>query len=713
MIPLTFEKILNDLSFNVIDTKKAYEEVSQKEKMKRINYYAHIENISKEPLKDGQLQELNAIVGILQILYNSSIGSPVSDSTYDILQEMLIDLGIPRLSGSIEINGTSKLEHTYRNLRGTLDKVYYLFPDEKRTNRSRKSLDEWIKSAENLYEKNTGKRINLNDVKVILQGKYDGASCVLEIGNNKMTWLTRGHTGTNKASDVSHIMNIFNNLYSEYSDSGIKFEVMVTEENKDRINELYRNREYKNSRQIVTATLNSNEADFKADYLYPVPLRVMKKGDEVERIHPDHIRKFPTKICKFSDRDIIKDFANNNKWVIVNGMRFRTDGVVITILDDEIQKALGRDKDINQFEVAYKFTEEKAVTKIKNVKFETSMFGFITPVAVFNDVVLKGNTINHASLSNKERFDELDLHYGDEINVLYDIIPYVTKDINNRNPRGRRIEFVKNCPACGSELDLDVVQVQCNNRNCRSRIVGRILNYCNNLRIQNIGYSTLEDLHLAGLLKKGIRSLYKLKKKTFEMEEIEGFGRLKTRKIVSEIESRRRLKDWELLGSIGIESLSMKTFQSIFSKIKYSDFIDMIFNKSFDVLYSKLVVIGGMGEIRSKLLIRYFKDGEYRNELLKLAEELSIQETYGEDSTSKGRIVFSGCRPSEKELKQLQDWSWEPSESLTKSSKYLVIPDANYESSKVVKAREYGIKIIPAGTNLIRTLKLAIPNLIK
>lgn len=692
---MTFEKILESLTFDNITLKEACEEIKKKDKWKTVNYFIHKKNINKEPLKDGELSQLNALVGILQILYNSDIGSPVSDDNYDTLQEMLIDLGIPRLTGSVEINSANKMNHQYINLRGSLDKVYYLYPTEKRTNKSRKYLDEWIKAVEARYEKITGKKINLNEQRVILQGKYDGASCVLE-AEDKMLWLTRGDTRNNKASDITHIMNIFNNLYSDSKGHGIKFEVMVTEENKDRINELYRdkNKQYKNSRQIVTATLNSNEPDFKADYLYPVPLRIIKKGETIEQIHPDHIAKFPTQICKLSDRDAIRKFANENKWVLINGMRFRTDGVVITITDPEVQKVLGRDGDVNCFEVAYKFTEESAITKVIDIRFETSMFGFIAPVAVFNTVILKGNSVDHATMSNRERFDELDFHYGDTAKILYDIIPYITKGENPPGmKRGRKIEFVKNCPSCGSELDLDVVEVQCHNRECRSRIVGRILNYCANLRIQNIGYQTLEDLYLAGLLKKGIKSLYKLKKKTFEMEEIDGFGKLKTRKIIAEIESKRRLKDYEFFGSIGIESLSIKTFQGIFQKIKYSEFIDMINLKNFNLLMTKLMLVDGMAEGRSTILVNYLKDTEYRTEIQKLIEELSIQETYGQIKTSKGKIVFSGIRPEEL-MTKLEQKGWEISTSLSSKTSYLVVNDESEETTKLVKAKEIGVPII-------------------
>jgi len=88
---MTFQKILNDLSMDLLSVKDAYSEMSSKEKMKRINFYSHINDIRKDPLTDGQLQELESIVNVLQILYNSAVGSPVSDYTYDILQEILVE----------------------------------------------------------------------------------------------------------------------------------------------------------------------------------------------------------------------------------------------------------------------------------------------------------------------------------------------------------------------------------------------------------------------------------------------------------------------------------------------------------------------------------------------------------------------------------------------------------------------------------------------
>lgn len=710
---MTFEKMLNDLTMNLIPAKQAFEEVCQKDKLKTINYYAALRNIAKEPLKDAQLQELQAIVGVLQTLYNSTMGSPIDDSTYDTLQEELIDMGIPRLTGSIEINDATKVGHKHTQLRGTLDKVYYLTPNEPRTNKSRKYLDDYLRSIARTYQERTGKKIDPNKIRIIVQPKFDGVSAVEE-KEKKPIWITRGNTQSNLASDVSKIMNIFNDIYAHEPDgTGIKYEVMMTEENLARVNSLYRQVQYKNSRQIVISIFNSGEADFKADYLYPVPLRIVYPGEDIESVHPDLIRDFPTLECTFGDRELIRDFANKHHYVTHKGMRFRTDGAVMTILDKDICRVLGRDNDINNFEIAYKFTEEKAYTKVKDVEFYVSEFGYVTPVLVVNDVILKGNTVNHISLSNKERFDELGLCYGDTVKVLYDIIPYVTLDaMCKKNPNGRKIEFTKKCPMCKQPLDLSAVQVQCKNPDCPSRRIGRVLNYCANLRIKNIGWSTLQTLYDVGLLDDGILSLYKLRKKVILIEDLEGFGKLKTKKMIAEIEAKRRLKDWEFFGSLGIGGLSLKTFQLIFGEIKLQEFLDMIRLKNFDLLTAKLTAISGMGNLKAERLVEYFKEPKAQKDLNKLLREVKLFPTYG-TRLAKGRICFTGCRPSEELRSFLINHGWEPTDSWSNSCKYLIIPFEGFTSGKTENATARGVPIIPLpkDTDPIDILLKKIPNL--
>ena len=689
---MTFDRLLMGLTNGSLKPAEAKEELMQPEKKKKIRYYSHLNLNALHPLKDAQLAELRAIVEILQILENTEVGSPVTDMEYDNMQELLVSMGIPRLTGTVEINDAIKVSHTYTSLRGTLGKVYYLSKDEPRTNKSRKYLYEWIERMERRYQERTGKSIHLGDQMVLVQPKFDGVSCVLEVQNRTCTWITRGDTRNNRASDVSNIMRPFQDAFVHDSNCGIKFEVMVTEENKETINKMLKDG-YKNSRQLVTATINANEPDFKVDYLYPVPLRIIYPNQKIEQIHPQLIEKFPTMQCRLNEVEKIREFANKNRYVDLHGVRLRTDGAVMTILDPEIQEALGRENDINLFEVAYKFTEEAGYSKVKGIEFYVSEFGHITPVLVVHDVILKGNTINHISLANKERFDELGLCYGDEVKVLYDIIPYVTVDEKCRRGSGRLIPFTPVCPKCGEPLDLDQVEVQCNNPKCMSRILGRILNYCDVLRIKNIGYSTLETLYLYDFLPHGIRSLYRLKKHSFDIQMLDGFGKIRTKKLIAEIEAKRRLDDYQFFGALGIEGLSTKTFQMIFQNISLEEFLNMIKLKNYSLLKAKLVAIKGIGDSKADLLVQYVKNGPNKKDLLKLLDEVILRATYGR-SAWKGRVVFSGCRPSAEDREKLQSLGYEASDSWSKQAKLLVIPYENFESDKRTKAEAANIPIV-------------------
>lgn len=696
---MTFEKIYDDLVNRNISPQDARDLLSTKEKSKQINSFLHRDSYTQEPLNTNELQDLNALVNILQTIFNSSVPSPVADTDYDILEEMLVNMGIPRLTGSVELNDSKKISHKFTNLRGTLDKVYYLTNDEPRTNKSRKTLDEWIKSTERLYYEKTGRNINLNETNVILQPKFDGVSAIDEITDNNMIWITRGDTRNNKASDVSHILGKFNDQYKDYNNCGIKFEVMCSEENKDKINSLMKVK-YSNSRQVVISTLNSNEVDFKVEYLTPIPLREMYVGDIVESVSP-WLLGLPECRCKLKDRDQIRRFAFSHRYVIIDGQRFRTDGCVITIADKSIAEVLGRDNNINNFEVAFKFTEEAAYTKVKDVEFYVSNFSYITPVLVVNDVIMKGNNVNRISLSNKERFDELDLHYGDMVKVLYDIIPYAVIDNNcKRVPNGRKIEFIDHCPMCRAKLDLNQTIVRCTNPECPSRIIGRVLNYCETLRIHNIGYSTLETLHSYGLLDEGIKSLYRLKKHTSEIENLEGFGKAKTRKIISEIESKRTLKDYEFFGAIGIDQLSTKTFQLVFKSIKLVDMMNMIKSKNSKLILANLKAINGLGPIKAQKFVDFVCSERGKSELGKLLKEVKLIETYGNEQYI-GRVTFTGCRSDDETAGYLISIGYDPYGSFSSATKYVVRPNDSFTSSTVEKALKNNIPIISINENNI------------
>lgn len=238
---------------------------------------------------------------------------------------------------------------------------------------------------------------------------------------------------------------------------------------------------------------------------------------------------------------------------------------------------------------------------------------------------------------------------------------------------GKKIEFVKFCPRCGSELDLNVVNVQCHNKKCPSIIIGNIINYCNNLRIKNIGTETIKVLVDNGLIVNGIIDLYHLKNKTFQIETLNGFGKLKTRTIVNEIEAKRQLYDYEFFGAIGINGLSTKTFKEIFKIVDWNKLKDVFKEKKFsdEALKTILITINGIGEKKAALLIDYLMDNEEFLKVRRLINELKIVPSIN-NINIKPIAVISGFRDPNI-IQQIENLGYEVSDSWTKKAKVLYV----------------------------------------
>ena len=139
--------------------------------------------------------------------------------------------------------------------------------------------------------------------------------------------------------------------------------------------------------------------------------------------------------------------------------------------------------------------------------------------------------------------------------------------------------------------------------------------------------------------------------------------------------------------------------------------LDMIRLKNFPLLGARLTAIKGIGEAKSDLLIAWFNDIVKRNELQKLLKEVTLFESYGPNENIKGRIVFTGIRPNDEQIKYMKDHGWYPSDTWSNQATALVIPQSDYESSKVSKATDKGVQIVALnGRDIISALIQEVPS---
>ena len=648
--------------------------------------------ISKgDSLSDDIKEALRVLVKFANYIYSyTDEESFISDSNYDILYETYRD--ISQDDSFTMSDSSNKVNHKYITLRGTLNKIYKMTDEDVIKNKSQKSIDDWIKQTERLYETKKGKSIDLLEEGVIVMPKFDGVSAIFEFkaGTDDVKVLTRGDTERNLASDVTHILGSKYN--AEWGkkwniDFGVKTEIMMPEDSLAEYNEKYHTN-YKNTRSIVSSIMNSKEPDDRVKYLVVIPLRYtyigVDKVDVLQEICPDTF-DYPYLECKLKDFDKIREFAYNNKYVYG---KYRCDGAVIMFKDKYLRYALDRENNKQLSEVAYKFTEETEYSEVVDIEFTTGLFGRITPVVKFKPVKMKGNTVENASLGSYARFVDMELCKGDIIKVIYDIIPYVSFDKDDARCKrsGKKpIKAPTICNDCGEPLVNTGEILQCVNKECPCRIKGRILNFCKKMNIKNISYAIIDKLYEADILC-SIKDLFTLDDKRKIITDIDGFGDLKVDSFVDEINKISEISASTILGAIGIEGVATKTFKAVLSYMSLEELLDVCKNGHNEILE----VVPGIKEKTSVKII----DGV--RESMSVIKFLLSKFTIIDDSKNKSEftVVFTKFRDEGLE-DFIRDSGGEVVDSLTKSTDILVVPNEYTSSTKVDKAKKNGTAIVP------------------
>ena len=661
---------------------------------KKLNAYLHRDLISSSiPFSIDELHEIEMILKITQFIYNNSgLDTGLSDTQYDGLYSIIIaNDGADDTSAPIIPNGKNLTTHVYPALRGTLSKIYYLNndPSETRTNPSRKSLYEWAASMQQKILQSTGEHVNLLNEEVYVFPKFDGVSAIFELDENGniLRVLTRGFTETNEAQDITiHFQHIQPRKHHEFGKVkyGLKTEIMMRNEDLDYYNLRY-NKNYKNTRSIVSAILNSDTYDEeKSKLLRIIPLRV-GSADGAQKLAAE-VFDFPYIRCRLKDTDVIEKFAVSHKYV---NDELRCDGAVMYIINERLQSILGRENNKNNYEVAYKFTEEVTFSKLVDIEYRLGLFGNVAPVAKIQPVVMKGNTIDSISLGSIGRVKKLQLRKGDKVKILYDIIPYLCFDEDCKHSDKKPFKIPENCPECGAKLESSEtgVTLVCINPKCPCRQKGKILNYLNKMNIDNISYGIIDKLFDEGFVK-DILDLYKIEKNAKKISKISGFGIVSVSSWIDEINSHKVVPDYVLLGSVGIEGISKKIFEKVMKQFDIDDLLDIVENKHV----ADLITVPGIKDKTAIKIMEGVKDNMYIIE--KLRDILTVTGTKGRIDISKFSVAFTNIRDADKEQFVLSHGGT-IDDNVTKKTTFLVVPNMATESGKVDKAKKYGVRIIP------------------
>ena len=156
----------------------------------------------------------------------------------------------------------------------------------------------------------------------------------------------------------------------------------------------------------------------------------------------------------------IDDIENQHKKIdkLRAALDYDIDGLVYKVNDLKLQKRLGNTSNSPRWAIAYKFSAEKAVTKINDIVIQVGRTGAITPVAKVEPVTVGGVVVSNATLHNEDEIIRKDIRIGDTIQIQRagDVIPQVISvDLSKRTKGSEKFNFPKKC-LCGAPTSKEI-----------------------------------------------------------------------------------------------------------------------------------------------------------------------------------------------------------------------------------------------------------------
>jgi DNA ligase (NAD+) len=294
----------------------------------------------------------------------------------------------------------------------------------------------------------------------------------------------------------------------------------------------------------------------------------------------------------------------------------------------------------------------------------------------------------------------LDLHLGDTVFVEKggEIIPKITGvDPVKRHPMYQPIEFIENCPECGTKLirkEGEAAHYCPNEDGCPPQIKGKMEHFVSRkaMDIDGIGQETIELLYNVGLAK-NITDLYDLKKQ--ELENLERMAEKSAQRILDGLEASKKVPFERVLFALGIRFVGETVAKTLVKKLHH---IDNIKKQTRE----QLTEIEEIGEKIAKSVVEWFSDPVHLETVEKLKKyglQFQIDENVLSEYTQKLNglsIIISGTfeKHSRNELKEMIEKNGGKNVgSISKKTNYLLAGE-NIGPSKLEKATKLGIPII-------------------
>ena len=641
-------------------------------------------------------KEINLLIEKINkwdVEYFENDSPTVSDQIYDATLRKLVKLEVQypqylmpnsptNKVGSNIINKFNKITHNKKML--SLDKAY-----------TKQDIEKFI---------NNILKTTLNAKEVFyVEPKIDGLSIALQYENGKLIKaITRGdgYIGEDVTDNVLNVINDIPSSINYQNNIEIRGEVFITKSGFQEINSI--ENKFSNPRNMASGTLRQmdkkivksrNLSCFVYEIVSPEFHSINNFNDSLLFLQEEGFKTISKNLLTNNIEEImeyINEFEKDRET-----LDFETDGIVIKLNNISYYEKIGFTSKFPKYNIAYKFNDELASTKLIGITISIGRTGMVTYNAQLEPIPLKGTIVSAATLHNFNYIHKLGINVGDDVWIKKagEIIPKVFSLAKKNNHN--EVQKILDCNYCHQKLfdnELETDQF-CKNNLCPEINVRKIIHFTSRkgMDISGLGESWIRKFYELGIIQT-YSDIYLLNEKTTEIKKISRIGEKSLQNLLLSIENSKQNSLSSTLFAIGINHLGDRNCKLVASEIKsLSNFVD------FD--FTKLSNIKDIGPITTNTLIEFQSKKENIQDIQKIIslginpqDQVKIinQNTFFTNNTF---VITGKFAMNRHEIKNLIENNGGKVVS-TISSKITYLICGSDFGSKKSKADELGIKII-------------------
>ena len=560
-------------------------------------------------------------------------------------------------------------------------------------------------SAEELREFDRRVKETAPDARYVVEPKFDGLSVSCEYRNGVFVRGSTRGDGTTGEDVTDNLMTIkslpkripnapaFLEVRGEVYMSFKSFEELVRrqEENEEK--------PAKNPRNAAAGSLRQKNAKITAERALDIFVFNIQQVTDVtltsHRQSLDYLAElgFPTSfytVCDTIDEvleEIQKIGDNRGEY------DYAIDGAVVKVDSFDIREQLGSTAKYPRWAEAYKYPPEEKPTKLLRIEINVGRTGVLTPVGIFEPVLLAGTTVSRATLHNKDFIEEKGIQLGDTVIIRKagEIIPEVLS-VSEHAPDGEPFRFPEFCPSCGSPVSQDdEAAIRCTNTDCPAQLIRHLIHFVSRdaMDIDGLGPAVLEQLTAANLLHSPA-DLYRLTAE--DIIALDRKAEKSANNLIAAIEKSKDSELYRLVYALGIRNIGLKAAKLICENFLTIDDIMNAQAEDFEA-------IDGFGAIMAQSVANYFRlpgTIELIDQLKSLGLRMKPSEQKPKGGLFEGKtFVLTGTLPTMKRSeasKLIEAHGGKTSSSVSKKTSYVLAGEE--AGSKLTKAQTLGVPIL-------------------